>query len=129
MLLPTMTYKEMYDNLSKDLKKVKIREDYFLPKAIKEFKKERRFPAWRWYEYTVPASQNKYIIFFYVESRAFIEKPEIGNYCVVFDNKNNRFVIKWGACGYNHTKDGPLMLLRQIQVYTSHFFDRYKNDV
>lgn len=64
MLLPTMTYKEMYDNLSKDLKKVKIREDYFLPKAIKEFKKERRFPAWRWYEYTVPASQNKYIIFF-----------------------------------------------------------------
>lgn len=126
MLLPTMTYKEMYDNLSKDLKKVKIREDYFLPKAIKEFKKERRFPAWRWYEYTVPASQNKYIIFFYVESRAFIEKPEIGNYCVVFDNKNNRFVIKWGACGYNHTKDGPLMLLRQIQVYTSHFFDRYK---
>ena len=95
-------------------------------KAIKEFKKERRFPAWRWYEYTVPASQNKYIIFFYVESRAFIEKPEIGNYCVVFDNKNNRFVIKWGACGYNHTKDGPLMLLRQIQVYTSHFFDRYK---
>ena len=94
MLLPTMTYKEMYDNLSKDLKKVKIREDYFLPKAIKEFKKERRFPAWRWYEYTVPASQNKYIIFFYVESRAFIEKPEIGNYCVVFDNKNNRFVIR-----------------------------------
>lgn len=65
MLLPTMTYKEMYDNLSKDLKKVKIREDYFLPKAMKEFKKERRFPAWRWYEYTVPASQNKYIIFFY----------------------------------------------------------------
>ncbi len=126
MLLPTMTYKEMYDNLSKDLKKVKIREDYFLPKAMKEFKKERRFPAWRWYEYTVPASQNKYIIFFYVESRAFIDKPEIGNYCVVFDNKNNRFVIKWGACGYNHTKDGPLMLLRQIQVYTSHFFDRYK---
>lgn len=129
MLLPTMTYKEMYDNLSKDLKKVKIREDYFLPKAIKEFKKERRFPAWRWYEYTVPASQNKYIIFFYVESRAFIEKPEIGNYCVVFDNKNNRFVIKWGACGYNHTKDGPLMLLRQIQVYTSHFLIDIKNDV
>ena len=56
----------MYDNLSKDLKKVKIREDYFLPKAIKEFKKERRFPAWRWYEYTVPASQNKYINIFFM---------------------------------------------------------------
>ena len=34
----------MYDHLGEDLKKVKIREDYFLPKAIKEFKKERRFP-------------------------------------------------------------------------------------
>ena len=68
----------------------------------------------------------KPLTLFQAESRAFIEKPEIGNYCVVFDNKNNRFVIKWGACGYNHTKDGPLMLLRQIQVYTSHFFDRYK---
>ena len=78
MLLPTMTYKEMYDNLSKDLKKVKIREDYFLPKAIKEFKKERRFPAWRWYEYTVPASQNKYIIFFYVKTATsiFLHKIE-----------------------------------------------------
>lgn len=36
------------------------------------------------------------LYFFYVESRAFIDKPEIGNYCVVFNNKNNRFVIKWG---------------------------------
>lgn len=34
-----------------------------------------------------------------------------------------------GACGYNHTKDGPLMLLRQIQVYTSHFLIDIKNDV
>ena len=124
MLLPTMTYKEMYDNLSKDLKKVKIREDYFLPKAMKEFKKERRFPAWRWYEYTVPASQNKYIIFFYVESRAFIDKPEIGNYCVVFDNKNNRFV----SCEVAKVKSGCFIAKQKLlsDRRTSHFFDRYK---
>lgn len=126
MLLPTMTYKEMYNNLSKDLQKVKIRENYFPPKAIKEFKKEKRFSAWRWYEYTVPASQNKYVTFFYSESRAFIERPQIDNFFIVFDKKNNRYVIKCAACGYSHTKEGPLMLLRQVQVYTSHFFDRYK---
>lgn len=126
MLLPTMTYKEMYDHLSKDLQKVKIRENYFLPKAIKEFKKEKRFPACRWYEYTVPASQNKYVIFFYAESRAFIERPQIDNFSIVFDKKNNRYVIKCAVCGYSHTKEGPLMPLRQVQVYTSHFFDRYK---
>ena len=41
MLLPAMTYKDMYDNIGKDLKKVKIREDYFSPKVIKEFKRRK----------------------------------------------------------------------------------------
>ena len=44
MLLSTMTYKEMYDHLSKDLNKIRIKKDCLLPKAIKEFKKEKRFP-------------------------------------------------------------------------------------
>ena len=49
MLLPTMTYKEMYDNFSKDLKKVKIREDYFSSKRNKRIqKKERKFLVWMW---------------------------------------------------------------------------------
>ena len=34
MLIPTMTYKEMYDNLDADLKKVNIKEEYLLPKAV-----------------------------------------------------------------------------------------------
>ena len=126
MLLPTMTYKEMYDHLGEDLKKVKIREDYFLPKAIKEFKKERRFPACKWYEYTVPESKNKYIIFYYAEHWKVIDHPKVGSFCIVYDDKNNRYVIKWGARGYSHTKDGPLMLIREVQVYTPHFFERYR---
>ncbi len=49
MLLPAMTYKEMYDNISKDLKKVKIREDYFSSKSNKRIqKKGRKFLAWKW---------------------------------------------------------------------------------
>lgn len=39
MILPTMTYKEMYDHLAADKKKVDIKIDYLLPKAIKSFKK------------------------------------------------------------------------------------------
>ena len=42
MLLPSMTYKEMYDNLAADLEKVKIKEEYLLPRAVKEFRKERK---------------------------------------------------------------------------------------
>ena len=126
MLLPSMTYKEMYDHLGEDLKKVKIREDYFLSKAIKEFKKARRFPACKWYEYTVPESKNKYIIYYYAESWRNIKKPNVGSFCVVYDDEYNRYVIKWGARTYSRTKDGPLTLIRELQVYTPHFFERYK---
>ena len=122
-----MTYKEMYDHLGDDLKKVKIREDYFLPKAIKELRKARRFPACKWYEYTVPESNNKYIIFYYAESWNIIDRPKIGNFCIVYDDKyKDRYVIKGGARGYSHTKGGPLMLIREVQVYTPHFFERYR---
>lgn len=128
MLLPTMTYKEMYDNLAVDLKKVKIKEECLLSKAVKEFKKERRFPAWRWYEYTIPVTNNKYIIFFYAESRAFMEKPAVDSFCIVFDGKK-RFVVQWVAGGYKHTKNSPLMLIRQIHAYSSHFFERYNERI
>lgn len=124
MLIPTMTYKEMYDHLAADLKKVKIKEEYLLPKAVKEFRKERRFPAWRWYEYTIPSTNNKYIIFFYAESRAYIEKPTVDYFCIVFDGKK-RFVIQWMAGGYKHNEDDPMMLIRQIHAYSSHFLERY----
>lgn len=126
MLLPAMTYKEMYDHLGKDLEKVKIRENYFLPKAIREFKKAKRFPACRWYEYTVPESRNKYIIFYYAESWAVINKPNVGSFCIIYDDEYNRYVVKWGARVYKQRKDSQLSLIREIQVYTPHFFNRYR---
>ena len=124
MLIPTMTYKEMYNHLANDLKKVQIREDYLRRKAIKEFKAERKFPAWRWYEYTIPATNNKYIIFFYAESRFFIEKPIADSFCIMFNDKQ-RFIIQWTAGGYKQTEDSPISFIRQIHAYTSHFLERY----
>lgn len=119
-----MTFKEMYDHLSKDLKKVQIKEEYLLPKAIKELKKEYKFPAWKWYEYTIPSTHNKYIIFFYAENRNYIEKPVVDFFTIVFDN-HKRFVIKSFVGGYKHTECSPLIFIRQIHAYTSHFFERY----
>lgn len=118
-----MTYKEIYDNLAADSEKINIKKNYLLPKAIREFKKETVFPAWRWYEYKIPATMNTYIIFFYVESRNFIDKPECDCFCVHFEDKK-RFVIKVDAIGYKQ-EGNPLSLIRLIRVYTSHFFDRY----
>ena len=103
---------------------MQIREDYLRRKAIKEFKAERKFPAWRWYEYTIPATNNKYIIFFYAESRFFIEKPIADSFCIMFNDKQ-RFIIQWTAGGYKQTEDSPISFIRQIHAYTSHFLERY----
>lgn len=125
MLLPSMTYKEMYDNLVKDFEKVKIKQEYLLPKAIREFKKEMKFPAWKWYEYTIPSTGNTYIIFFYAETKYDVENPKVDSFCIVFDDSNRRYVFKCSVCHW--ISDGrESSIIREIRVYTSHFFDRYK---
>lgn len=124
MILPTMTYKEMYDHLSADKQKVDIRKEYFMPKAVRAFKKKTKFPAWEIYEYTVPATNNKYVIYFYAESRLQAGKPEAGSFSTVYNGKN-RFIVKWGAGPYKHTPDSDMMAVRQIHAYTPHFMQRY----
>ena len=69
MLLSTMTYKEMYDHLSKDLNKIQNKKDCLFPKAIKEFKKAKRFPIYKWYEYTIPATKQVYYFLLYGKSK------------------------------------------------------------
>lgn len=124
MITSSMTYKEMYDHLAKDLKKVEYRKEYFLPKAIKEFRKERTFPVWKWFEYKVPSSNNKYVIFYWANSLNDVENPKSDFFVEVFFDRQ-RFVVKWGAGGYRHTPNSPMMLIRQIHAYTSHFLHRY----
>lgn len=125
MILSTMSYKEMYDHLATDKQKVDIKKESLRPKAIKAFRKASRFPAWGLYEYKIPATNNQYIIYFYAESRTCVEKPEVGSFCIVFDQKH-RFIVKWGAGGYKHTPDSSLMAIRQIHAYEPHFLQRYK---
>lgn len=76
------------------------------------------------YEYTIPSTNNKYIIFFYAESRFNVEKPIVDSYSIVF-NGNKRFVVVWSAWPYKHTPDSNLKAIRRIHAYTPHFFERY----
>ena len=128
MILPSMTYKEMYDHLAADKQKVEIKKDYLLRKAIKNLRKASRFPAWEIYEYKIPASNNQYIIYFYAESRTRADKPEVSSYCILYNGKQ-KLVIKWGAGGYKHTPDSPIMGIRRIDAYTGHFLERYKERI
>lgn len=114
----------MYDHLAADLKKVEYKIGYLMPKAVKEFRKTRQFPAWKWFEYKIPSTNNKYVIFFYAESPNSIEKPKVDFFVDVFFERK-RFVVRWGAGGYQHTSNSPTILIRQIHAYTSHFLHRY----
>lgn len=51
-----------------------------------------KFPAWEIYDYTIPSTNNKYVIYFYAESRARADKPEIGSFTIAY-NGNHRFII------------------------------------
>lgn len=124
MILPTMTYKEMYDHLAADRQKVEIKEEYLLPKAVKAFKKKLKFPAWEIYDYTIPSTNNKYVIYFYAESRVRADKPEVGSCCVIQDEEQ-RYFVEWIAGGYKHTPNQPISLIRQLHVYEPHFLVRY----
>ena len=119
-----MTYKEMYDNLASDKRKVDFCKEKNLSRAIKAFSTERKFPNSKWYEYTIPATKNHYIIYYYVETSSMVNNPIVGSFFYIFDD-TKRFVIKWGASPYKHTDKSELMLLRQLHVYTSHFLQRY----
>lgn len=124
MILPSMTWKEMFDGLVQDAQKVRIRIDKIYPKAIKYFKKSRSFPTWYIDEYKIPATNNQYIIFFYAGNPIEIDNPHYSSFCIVFSGKQ-RFVITSMQMGYQHTPKCETILLPQIHAYTSHFFQRY----
>lgn len=128
MLTFSMTIKEMYDHLCKDKEKIEYRENYFRPKAIKEFRKARKFPAWVCYDYKVPKTGNRYVIFYYAANQTCIEKPTPGLFAVIYSD-NVRFVVKWVAGGYKHTPNSKIELVRQLHVFESHFFQRYNQRV
>lgn len=69
MIVPTMSFSEIYDNIIKDRTKVNIKIEYLRAKAIKEFKKARKFPAYVIYNYKIPATNNEYVIYFHAKTR------------------------------------------------------------
>ena len=79
-----MTWKEMYDDLAQDAKKVQIRIDKIYPKAVKFFKKTRSFPSWYIDEYKIPATNNQYIIFFMQKCEKILPwiSWDVMRYCV-----------------------------------------------
>lgn len=128
MIIPSMTYKEMYDNLAADKYKVDIKTEYLRPKAVKAFKSASTFPAWAIFDYKIPATNNHYVIFFYAENRVAIDKPTCDSFCILFDG-NKRLIIKGGVARYKHAPNNQMLFIRQIHAFTSHFLQRYNERI
>ena len=124
MILPTMTAREICDEIEKDRQKILYKIDFFRPKAVKFFSKAVRFPAYSLHEFTVPNSRNKYIVYFYAKSRADIQTPTADYYCIVYADKN-RYVLQYGKSMYQPIERGETRLVRHLHVYKSHFIARY----
>lgn len=124
MITSSMTYREMYDHFSKDREKLNYRVDYYLPKAIKELRASKIFPAWKRYEYQTPNTRNKYVFFYYATDRHSVNNPMKGIFSVVYFDKTP-FIFKWLVSGYKHTPERDYEGVRTIYIYTRHFFQRY----
>ena len=124
MILPSMSWKEMFDAIGADVPKVNIRVDKIRPKAVKFFRKSTSFPVWYIDEYKIPSTNNLHVIFFYAGNIREIEKPRYQSFCIVFSG-NQRYVIRGVRMGYKHTPNSDVYMLPQIHAYTSHFLQRY----
>lgn len=124
MITRGMTSKQKYDHLCEDLNKLRYRMDYYRPKAIKEIKKSKTFPAWKTFDYYVKETNNKYVIVYYVDNLYTIETPKELFFLDYFDGKEH-YVVRWGASPYKQTPDSPMELVRVLHVYERHFLNRY----
>ena len=66
MIVPTMSYPEIYRVLENAAPKIRYKTEQLRPKAVKCFTREVwNYPAWKTFEYTIPATNDTYVIFFY----------------------------------------------------------------
>lgn len=119
-----LTYKKIFDSIDADFEKIRIKIDMLYPKVIKEFSKEIVFPSIRWYEYVIPASKNRHILFFWTTRR---DNKPIGDFFCIFQDGQQQFFLRCIRGGYQHTNNRPLENVPQVHAYTTHFFERYRD--
>lgn len=124
MILVSMSPDEIYEMISKDYRKLEIRIDKYLPKAINIFKKAKSFPVWYVDNYIIPASRNEHITFYYAGNPTEITNPHYITFSATYSD-NHRYLIRVLDMGYKETPDSKLVMMPQIHAYTSHFLQRY----
>lgn len=124
MIVPTMSYPEIYRVLENAAPKIRYKTEQLRPKAVKYFTREVwNYPAWKTYDYTIPATNDTYVIFFYAADAVSAEKPMAGSFC---------FLRHWNPWQVMLVSEmAPELIavplkIKFLYAYTSHFFDRYR---
>ena len=124
MIVPTMSYPEIYRVLENAAPKIRYKTEQLRPKAVKYFKREVwNYPAWKTFEYTIPETNDTYVIFFYAADASAAEKPVAGSFCFL------RHWNPWQVMLISEMAPELLALplgIKFLFTYTSHFFDRYR---
>ena len=125
MIVPSMSNLEICNALFADRPKLEMRVETLKPRIAKQFKKEGKFPAWKWDEYTHQKSHNRYLISFYAPTPAYAGNPKV-NYVAFMEEDHQRIVIQWGCWGYQKPGCHEKIATRYIGYFSGHFFSRYR---
>lgn len=128
MIVPSMSHCEICDSLFNDLPKLRLKADMLIPKMAKQFKKERKFPAWKWEEYTHQGSHNHFLISFYAPTEAHVENPNV-NFVAFLEDNHQKIVVQWGCWMYRKTGRLEVIATRYVGYFSSHFFCRYRERI
>lgn len=123
-----MSYREIYDALLADREKLQIKAKALIPKMIKQFKKDGKFPAWKWAEYTHQRSLNKFLIIYFVPSADQVDNPKV-TWVAFMEEDRQRVVIEWGCWPYRRYGAMEVIMTRSISLFCPHFFKRYRERV
>ena len=122
MLLPTMTYEEIYRAIRNDFRDVL---DYYnktlKPKVCKSAQKSSKYPWYKFDLYIHPKSHNKYFYFSIVKKHSLWKEPEQTVFCE-YEGKGGKEIITVAIWKDRRTFQPALI----ISVFQAHFFKRYQ---
>ena len=123
-----MTNTEICDALFADRPKLQIQAKMHVSRIAKQFKKDNKFPAWKWEEYTHQGSHNRYLITYYAPTLDRADDPSV-KYLAFLEEAHQKIVIECGHWPYRRYGTLNIQKIRAISYYCPHFFQRYRERV
>lgn len=116
MIVPSMSLREIHDELKSDYRNVVTKKDLFFKEFRRMVLKASNFPFTKTREYTTPIKKNLFIITFSAPSRGYENKPEYSAY-VIYNTEKGKYLA---SIIFQH---------EIITIYAPHFFRRYRERI